>query len=111
MSYLSVAYDCNSCGGQFEDLVKRSARDEGVQCKYCSAQLGRDRELLEPPKVLRASWPMGRRTDTAKELIEAAKLEADAFNKRPKERKEQLKEVKKLRTPSSLRKSNGSKAK
>jgi DNA-directed RNA polymerase subunit RPC12/RpoP len=103
MSWISVAYECNNCRGQFEDLVKRSKRDEGSTCKYCELPVSKENELIEAPKVLRASWPDGRRTDTARDLIEASRLEAESYNLPPSKRKGHAKEVAKLRTPAPLR--------
>lgn len=104
MSYISLTYACSGCGHHFDSLVRRSEREEPeVECPLCESMLGKQDEALSAPNVMRASWPDGRRTDTAKDLIEASKVEAESFNMPPEKRAAHKKEVAKLRTPASLR--------
>ena len=103
MGLISLAYECPGCDQIFSDLVKRSERDEGTKCPLCETQCVRDDELITAPNVTRASYVDGRRTDTAKDLIEAAKIESESFNLKPKDWKKHKSEVKRLRTPPSMR--------
>lgn len=103
MSYMSVLYNCPHCGHHFDTLIKRADRDMGTACPICKDAVSREDECIVAPKVMRASWPDGRRTETAKDLIEAAKIEAESFQMKPSERAKHKKEVAKLRTPAAIR--------
>ena len=92
-------WECPSCKHQFDDYIKDVDRDVGVQCPICDGQCVREDELITVPNALRASWPDGRRTETAARLIEAAKLTSEMYDKPEKERGELRKTIKELKTP------------
>jgi hypothetical protein len=99
----SRIWECPSCAHYFDGLIDDDLRDSGTLCPECEAPCTREHERITAPNVLRASWPDGRRTDTARDLIEASKLEAESYNLPPSKRKGHAKEVAKLRTPAPLR--------
>ena len=97
MSLIALTYECPGCKQIFDELIKRSERDDGTECPLCGEHCEREDELMTAPNVTRASYPDGRKTDTTKKLVEASRIESESFNLPPKKRKKHQQEVKKLR--------------
>jgi len=91
MSYFSAAFTCPSCSHKWEDLIRRSEKDNEHPCPQCGTGTTRRFEVAHHT---RASYVDG--NGRFKEAKEAAKLNKEMMSKRPDNRKEIAKEIKKL---------------
>lgn len=88
-------YQCDDCDLISTEFRSYEERDLGGQCDLCHNPL--KRVFNSAPAQLNIALPDGTKRRGFSDLKEAAKLEADAMDSRPAERKKITAEVIKLR--------------
>lgn len=91
----SYQYKCAECDIVYTEFRTYEERDLGGQCDLCHVPM--KRVFLSAPGQMNVALPDGTKRPGFSDLKEAAKLEADAFDSRPTERKLLEGEINKLR--------------
>lgn len=88
-------YKCATCEIVSEEVKSYEDRFTVVKCLMCNGDM--QRAFMTAPAQQNVSLPDGTKRKGFSDMKEAAKLEAEAMDSRPEERKRLESEVKKLR--------------
>lgn len=108
MSWFTATFQCDSCGTKWDDMIKRSEKDDAHTntCPGCLLEECRER-VLGMPMIMKESYPDGHRRrhdDNYKRMKIASSMQRQAYNlpHDSKERKDLMERSEKVKKKESV---------